>query len=138
MVVMSEFSQSFQTRLLPLLDCLLYPSESDLPIDFFCYNYSAGTPLTTQSLQLLFGMEFDSIVREREPSTFWSLVTTMQDWYAEEEQDRTNRFIEIKQMIEANLIHIQYFEVGEIEVGLYLIGQAQDQIIGIKTMAVRT
>jgi hypothetical protein len=62
----------------------------------------------------------------------------MQDWYAEEEQDRTNRFIEIKQMIEANLIHIQYFEVGEIEVGLYLIGQAQDQIIGIKTMAVRT
>lgn len=138
MIAMTEISPSFQTRLLPLLDCLLYPSDSDEPIDFFCYTYLGGTPLTTQSLQLLFGLEFDSYVRERDPSVFWSLVTTMQDWYTEEEQERTHRFSAIKEMMEANLSHIQYFEVGDIEVGLYVMGQAQNQIIGIKTMAVRT
>ena len=135
---MTEISPCFQTRLLPLLDCLLYPSESDEPIDYFVFNYSAETPLTTQSLQLLFGLEFDTRVRERDPYYFWAHVTTKQEWYTGEEIERTNRFVAIKELMETNLSHIQYFEVGEIEVGLYLLGQAQDQIVGIKTMAVRT
>ncbi len=77
-------------------------------------------------------------IHEKDPESFWSFVTQERDWYDDFEQQRTESFQKLKMLLEENLTSIQYFEVGEIEVKLFILGRSQDKIEGITTTAVRT
>ena len=117
-----------------LLVGLLYPSESDEPVQFMSIPWEQPGEISAWELVELFGLEAAELVPER----FWSPVTSDQEWYGTEERERTARFSEIRRILKENLKHIQYFEVGEIEVSLYLVGQSGNNIMGIKTTAIRT
>ncbi|MPR36201.1 nuclease A inhibitor family protein [Salmonirosea aquatica] len=125
-------------KIAPLLEDLLYPSESDEPLQFLSAPWDGSKDITPQEFVDLFDLEAADAVKEKEPERFWSPVTEDQEWYEAEEKERTARFVALRKILEENLEHIQYFEVGEIEVGLYLIGQSAQNIMGIQTMAVRT
>ncbi len=122
----------------PLLEDLLYPSESDEPVRFLCIPGQGQEEITVEKFAELLGLESADDIVEELPERFWSPVTTEQDWYEEEEKQRTARFVELKRILEENLECIRYFEAGEVEVGLYLIGHSDGYMAGIKTMAVRT
>ncbi|MFB9292189.1 nuclease A inhibitor family protein [Persicitalea jodogahamensis] len=124
--------------IVPLLENLLYPSESDEPIYFLCISSEGQREINVQEFAELLGLKATDTIVEELPERFWSPVTTERDWYEEEEKQRTARFVELKRILEENLEGIRYFEVGEVEVGLYLIGQSEGSITGLKTMAVRT
>lgn len=127
-------------ELLPLLDELWYPSESDEPIELIHVNAADVTlPLTPDSLVKLLSLDPAERIVEKEPTKFWDGVTTLQDWYDETETERTKRFIRLKEILDNRLTGQQYFEVGEIEVDAYLIGlRTEGELAGIKTMIVRT
>lgn len=127
-----------ESQLLLLLDGLLYPSESDEPVQFLSCPRAKSGKITTAELAELFGLAEGEDVEEREPERFWSGVTTDWEWYGPEERARTARFVEIRHLLEQELKEIQYFETGAVEVGLYLLGQSGVNIVGIKTIAVRT
>ena len=127
-----------ESQLLLLLDGLLYPSESDEPVQFLSLPRAESGKITASELAKLFGLAEGEEVIEREPERFWSVVTTDWEWYGPEERERTARFVEIRCLLEQELKEIQYFETGEVEVGLYLLGQSEGNIVGIKTIAVRT
>ena len=121
-----------------LLVGLLYPSESDEPVHFLSVLWEQPGEISAWELVELFGLEAAEEVAELVPERFWSPVTVDRKWYGPEKRERTARFLEIRRILKDNLNHIQYFEVGEVEVGLYLVGQSGNNIMGIKTTAIRT
>ena len=127
-----------ETSITPLLDGLLYPSESDEPVSYFSVDWPGDKiPLPGQIAALL-GKEWSPAVIEHNPSSFWDTVTTAQPWHSPEEHERTRRFIAIREIFEEHLIQITYFEVGCIEITLLLVGLFAGQLCGLLTKAVHT
>lgn len=133
-----ESAPPLQTKIAPLLDGLLYPSESDEPVHVVSWPWLGREKITAGELATLLNLETLDEVSEHNTERFWSYVTTEQAWYGAEERDRTARFVALRKVLEENLAHTQYFEVGKVEVELYLIGPFECNLVGIKTMTVRT
>lgn len=127
-----------ESLLAPLLDGLLYPSESDEPVVFFTYDWSHDEPPQPTEVAALLARPARETVTECDPAHFWVPVLTDQSWYGAGEQERTCRFVQVKEILEANVTHLKFFEVGEIEVTLLLVGLNGSQLCGVTTMAVRT
>lgn len=125
-------------RVAPLLENLLYPSESDEPVQFLYLPWNGVREITAREFTELSGLEASEEVTEKVPERFWLPVTVERQWYGDEERERTAQFVELRSILEESLEHIQYFEVGAVEIELYLIGQSNQSIMGIKTTSVRT
>lgn len=127
-----------ESEILPLLDGLLYPSESDEPVEYVCLPHAGDGCLSIGDFRKLFSVDPDTALAEREPSRFWTTVTTRQEWHDDTERERTDRFIQLKGILDSSLGNMQYLEVGETEVTLYYLGRYGTSIQGVRTMAVRT
>ncbi len=126
-------------RVDPLLTDLLYPGESDEPIEFMTCYLKQPEPLTVSQIKDWLMLLPSIYVEETPEADFWEPVTTEQDWYGEEEKARTCRFIEVKQVLETELSVRQVFRVGESEMDVFLLGrQADGERAGIKTKIVQT
>lgn len=122
-----------------LLKDLYYPSESDEPLAYVNYPVPFEPPLTPGHVRDLILATPEIYVEEIPEAEFWEPVVTNQDWYGEEEKNRTARFTELRQQLETVLTDRQGFRVGEIEVGLYLLGRKADGFwAGLKTTVVET
>lgn len=131
--------QPFEQAVLPLLTDLLYPSESDEPLEPVTCHLGQAEPLTISQVKDWLMIPPSVYVEERPEAEFWEPVTTEQDWYSEEEKARTARFVQLKQFIEANLTVRQVFYVGETEIDLYLLGlHTTGERAGIKTRLIET
>ncbi len=128
------------TAILPqLLTGLYYPSESDEPIEVFSLTNTEVSPLTRENFVDLMQLDENALVEILDVETFWSTVTEVKDWYEAEQIATTSKFNELRDLLSANLQHIQGFRVGEIEVNVYLFGRNSDgKLEGIKTMLVET
>ena len=129
---------SWREKVTPLLEGLLYPSESDESVQLLFQPRDGDGELTVTEFKELFGLQAAEDVTEKAPERFWLPVTVDREWYGAEEKERTAQFVELRRILEENSERIQYFEVGEVEVGLYLVAQSDQTITGIKTTAVRT
>lgn len=128
-----------QEELLSLLEDLLFPSESDEPVDYISFeNVRGAGPLTIEAFRCVAALPESTLIQERDPVEFWSKVTEYHEWYDDFEQRRTASFQKIKLLLEENLTGLQYFEVGEVEVKLFVLGRSEDKIEGITTTAIRT
>ena len=111
-----------ETLNVPPLDGLLYPSESDEPVERFTRDWPAAEPPQPAVVAALLDRPPGDPVTERDPARFWEPVTVEESWHGPEEQERTRRFTELKKSLETNLTHLKFFEVGETEVTLLLVG----------------
>ncbi len=128
-----------QEEIQPLLPDLLFPSESDEPVAYFCMEYlDTDAPLSPERLAALLNLDPKVPILEKDPEEFWSLVTQEREWHDAFEKDRTERFKHIRSVLEAHLDPIHYFEAGEIEVKLYVLGIFEGNVRGITTTAIRT
>ncbi|SOD82134.1 nuclease A inhibitor family protein [Spirosoma fluviale] len=123
----------------PLLTDLLYPSESDEAIEVVTCYLKQPDPLTVSQVKDWLTLPPSIYVDEMEEADFWEPVLTEQDWYEEEEKDRTAKFQKLKQVLESTLTVRQVFRVGETEIDVYLIGlQTDGERAGIKTKIIQT
>lgn len=123
----------------PLLSDLLYPSESDEPIETVTCYLKQNDPLTVSQIKDWLMLPPAVYVEEIPESDFWEPVTTEQDWYGDEEKARTAKFRKLKETIESTLTVRQVFRVGESEMDVYLLGRQNDgERVGIKTKIVQT
>lgn len=127
-----------ETSIIPLLDGLLYPSESDEPVHYFSVEWPRDKMPLPGQIAALLGKERSPAAIEHDSSSFWEPVTTAQPWHSPQEQERTRRFIAIREIFEDHLIQITYFEVGRIEITLLLVGLFAGQLCGLVTKAVHT
>lgn len=130
---------SLEDQVTPLLKDLYYPSESDEPVEFISCYLNQPEPLTTSQVKDWQMVPPDVYVEEIPEEQFWQPVVTGQEWYDDTEKARTERFRQLRQLLEQHLTDRQAFRVGSIEVDLLLIGKQPDgERAGIKTKVVET
>lgn len=130
---------SLTDKLTPLLTDLFYPSESDEPVEFVTCPLKQAEPLSVTQIKEWLLVPPSVYVEERPEADFWAPVTTDEDWYGDEEKERTNRFRQLNELLEGHLTDRQVFRVGEGEIDLYLLGRpAEGERIGLKTKVVET
>ncbi len=126
-------------QLNPLLANLLYPSESDEPVEAVTCYLKQADPLTVSQLKDWLMLPPSVYVEETPEVDFWEPVITEEDWYDDEEKARATRFQQLKAILETWLTVRQVFQVGESEIDVYLLGRQGDgERMGIKTKIVQT
>ncbi len=115
---------------------LLWSSESDYPFEVI--TWERGIEMTPTAL-------FEELKQSDLPvemitlTDFFAPALTVEDWYEAEELAQVDRYQELLHAIESNLIDVQVFRVGEIEIAVYIVGKTPDgDVIGLKTYAIET
>lgn len=133
-----ETTSPLADRITPLLTDLLYPSESDEPVEWVTCPLKTDGPLTVSQVKDWLILPPAIYVEERPADDFWQPVTTAEDWYGDDEKKRTTTFTELKKALQP-LTDQQVFRVGDTEIDLYLLGrQADGSRVGLKTKIVET
>jgi hypothetical protein len=132
-------SASFTAQVQPLLTDLLYPSESDEPLEIVTCYLTQPEPLTVSQIKDWQMLPPSTFVEETTEEAFWKPVLTEQDWYGDEEKARTAKFNALKQALESSLTERQVFRAGESEIDVFLLGRlASGERVGLKTLVVET
>lgn len=132
-------SVSFSEQIDPLLTDVLYPSESDEPVEMVSCYLNQEQPLTSSQIKDWLMLPPAIYVEEMPEADFWEPVITEQDWYGEDEKKRTATFRKLKEILDSTLTTHQVFRVGDSEVAVYLLGRQSDGgRVGLKTKIVQT
>lgn len=121
-----------------LLSELFYPSESDEPVEYISIDTEKHLPFSEDDIRDFLDTA-NQPIEMLDLATFWDFLTTTKAWYIGEEILRVEKFSELKTMMETQLVNLQGFRVGEIEIAIYVLGENQaGQIEGIKTLSIET
>ena len=78
-------------------------------------------------------------VEERDFADFFTRLTEIQDWFGDEEKEKAQKFVRLKELLEKNLKDLKVFKIGRIQLDIYVVGlDAESKLVGIKTKAVET
>lgn len=128
-----------EDQLRPLLADLYYPSESDEPVTFVRCPLDQLDPLTVTQIKQWLLLPPAVFVEEIPEDQFWQPVTTVEDWYGAEEKARTDKFVQLRQQLTAQLTVRQTFRAGQSDVTLLLLGRQTDGTrAGLKTTVIET
>ncbi|WP_434684034.1 nuclease A inhibitor family protein [Pseudanabaena minima] len=121
-------------RLLLLSKDLLFPSESDYPLEPFTWESATLTPETilTRSLK-----PSDTPIEAIALEVFFAPVTTDEDWFEDEDRQVSQRFRDLQAAI-ATLENVQVFRLGKIEIDVYIVGAIGPDLVGLKTTVIET
>ena len=130
---------SIAHQVTPLLIDLLYPSESDEPIEFVETYLKMAEPLTVSHIKDWLMLPPSNFVEEITEAEFWESVVTVEEWFDEEERAKTAQFQTLKEMLETTLTDRQVFRVGKTEIDVYLLGKpTEGPRVGLKTRVIET
>lgn len=125
------------TRLEQAVAGLLYPSETDAPIEVFAWRDQ--TPFSQQALLASSGHDEKTALKTIDLERFFAPVTTPQAWHGPEEQERTKRFTALRDLLKSELEEITVYRVGSVNIDVYVVGHTADgTYMGIKTRVVET
>lgn len=125
------------TRLEQAIDGLLYPSESDAPLQVFVWP--EGTPFSLKALRTHIATSKKTPIQKVDLDTFFRPVTTPQDWFGEAEQERMEKFTALLTLLKAELSDITVYKVGKIDIDVYVLGHTSaGEYLGITTKVVET
>jgi hypothetical protein len=121
-------------RLAPLAKDLLYPSESEYPLEPFTWKSATLTPETilTRSQK-----PADTAIESITLDEFFAPVVIDQDWFDDEDRAIAQRFRDLQAAI-ATLENVQVFKVGTIEIEVYIVGAIGPDLVGLKTTIIET
>ena len=126
---------SFSDQIKTIVKDVYYISESDSEI--FPFVGKEATSVSADELLRQLGRT--DAVEERDFENLFNRLTTMQEWFGDEETATANKFLELKEMLLKNLKDVKVFKVGKIQVDIYIVGlNAESLIAGVWTKAVET
>lgn len=119
---------------------LLYPSETDAPISVFEWRTGEKGAYTDENLMHDLGHPEDATLSEIETAEeFFDGLTDTYEWHTPEEIEMTKQFVELKEMLFANITKPRHIWIGEREVDVFVFGRTKDgDIIGLRTLIVET
>ncbi|ARK12081.1 nuclease A inhibitor family protein [Fibrella sp. ES10-3-2-2] len=133
-------ASAFVQQVTPLLADLLYPSESDEPLEPVETYLRMAEPLTVSHMKDWLMLPPSNYVEEITEAEFWEPVVTMEEWFDDEEKAKTAQFQKLKETLEATLTDRQVFRVGKTEIDVYLLGKLKEgePRVGVKTRVIET
>lgn len=130
----------FSQQVTPLLADLLYPSESDEPIEPVDTYLRMAEPLTVSHIKDWLMLPPSNYVDEITEAEFWEPVVTIEEWFGDEEKAKATQFQQLKTYLETTLTDRQVFRVGQTEIDVYLLGKLKEgePRVGLKTKVIET
>ncbi|MFN9869022.1 MAG: nuclease A inhibitor family protein [Pseudanabaena sp.] len=121
-------------RLSTLSKDLLFPSESEYPLEPFTWE---STSLTPETILTRSQKPADTLIESITLEEFFAPVTTDEDWFDDEDRQVAQRFRDLQAAI-ATLENVQVFRLGKIEIDVYIVGAIGPDLIGLKTTVIET
>lgn len=120
------------------VDGLLYTSESDEPFEVVCWP-DDGKPLDANKLFELISCPPGTPVTLISLDDFFKDLITVQSWYGNAEKATVQKYRNLEEIIRWNLRDVRVFRVGEVQVGIYIVGvTSEGDWAGVKTISVET
>lgn len=115
---------------------LLWSSESDYPLEIVTWPQDTALTPTALFSNL---PDPNSSIETMSITELFAPVLTIEDWYEDTELAQVDRYKDLLQAIESNLVDPQVFRVGEVEIAIYIVGKTADgDLVGLKTHVVET
>ena len=121
-------------RLSTLAKDLLFPSESEFPLEPFVWE---SATLTTETILERSQKPSDTAIESITLEDFFAPVVTDEDWFEAEDRQVAQRFRDLQAAI-ATLENVQVFRLGKIEIDVYIVGAIGPDLIGLKTTVIET
>ncbi|MCA6613025.1 MAG: nuclease A inhibitor family protein [Pseudanabaena sp. M158S2SP1A06QC] len=121
-------------RLSQLSEGLLFPSESEYPLEPFTWE---STSLTPETILTRSQKPADTAIESITLEEFFAPVTTDGDWFEDEDREIAQRFRDLQAAI-ATLENVQVFRLGAVEIDVYIVGAIGPDLIGLKTTVIET
>jgi hypothetical protein len=116
---------------------LIYISEIDSPV----MPYAAAETNTKLPGVLLeyTGRLPNDDVEQASFKDLFDRLTAKRDWHGERENQRTKKFLELRELLEEYLTDLKVFRLGRIQIDIFAVGFDQNHILmGVSTKAVET
>ena len=117
---------------------LIYPSETDEPLEVFTWGDARGT-LTDAQLWHLSGQDTRARIERVDPARFFERLIHPKHAQGQVSPEQAKRFEALFQALKAELTDLEVIKVGQNEVAIYIIGRTKDgKLVGIRTGATET
>ena len=118
------------------IDGLQWMSESDFPFEVVQWPQAAEP--TPEVVLKLTDRAPETPVQTEAIESFFEWAIQPQDWHGPEETATVERYKTLLQLLQAHLQDPQVYRLGEVNVAIYILGKADEELIGVKTQAVET
>jgi hypothetical protein len=121
-------------RLTKLSEGLIFPSESEYPLEPFTWK---SAPLNRKTILTQAGKPAKTPIKEISLEELFAPVVTDQDWFEDADREIAQRFRDLQTAI-ATLENVQVFRLGKVKIDVYIIGAIGNDLVGLKTTVVET
>jgi hypothetical protein len=116
---------------------LLYMSESDYPIEVV--RLGGSEQLSPEYLRKVAGVDSSVGVVETTVEEFFRVPAGEQEWKGEAQLLEARRYQRLRKLLEETLTGIKVYRVGEINIGVYVVGRScEGSWLGVSTRVVET
>lgn len=130
---------TLKEQILPLIEDLRYPSESDEAVEYFEMEYTTTESISIQEFKMFNGIEPDKEVEAITLEDFFEPLTRIEDWFGEEEKKYADNALKLQTLLTEKLTVIQVLKIGAIEIDVFLFGiYEENKWIGVKTILIET
>jgi hypothetical protein len=116
---------------------LLFPSETDAPLEVFEWPDEQGKPDKVRVLELA-KLPAGTPVKTKSVDAFFKDVTQEQSWHDDQEKAEVQKFKQLVQTLKDSLADLKVFQAGKAESDVYLVGRTEAGWAGVKTKVVQT
>jgi hypothetical protein len=114
---------------------LLMPSESEYPFEVLVWK---DVELTPQKILELTNCPLETSIKQVELDYFFRNVAIEEDWQDRIQRENVTKFQNLVQVIKDNLAEIRVYQIGSIEVNVYIVGKTKDGVAGLTTKMIET
>lgn len=115
---------------------LLFPSESDFPIEAFSYGEQEPSSKTLLAQR---GLSPDVPVEETTLASFFEGLVEASDDASEQDRVSAERFRTLMNVLEANLEDNRVYRVGTVDIEVFALGRTSSGVwMGVRTNVVET
>lgn len=132
-------ASEWSVALAPYVDGLLYPSESDRPLEPVWWASQTTDAIDAEAVRALAGLDASAVLEVRDYDAWFDKVAVAQDWMDDGQKAAAARFAQLRTFLGARLTHRTVVRAGTVEVHVFVIGRdACGHIAGFSTVAIET
>jgi hypothetical protein len=119
------------------IDSLLFPSETDAPIEVFAWP--EAQPFSPDALRSRLGLEANARLTTMDIESFFAPAVRIEGWFTPERRAQAERFQQLLALLKQQLSAIHVYQFGQTEMPTVVLGHdEQGRLRGIKTVVVET
>ncbi len=116
---------------------LYFISETDAPLEVVFWP-GDGKQIDEKMVAQLAQISPDVKIEVVDVDDFFAPATEEQDWHNEEEKAQVERFQQLVKILKEQLQNAKAYRFGETKISVYIVGNAEDGLVGVKTVIVES